>query len=64
VVRMMNWKTLMQDRRSPSRRVIRHNETLSLELQGACEFPSSSCASGSPKVKGQDGGLEGMNSPF
>jgi hypothetical protein len=40
----------MQNRRSPSRRVTGHNETLSLELPGAGEPPRNSCASGGPEA--------------
>ena len=34
------------DRRYPSRRVVGHNENLSLELPGPCQCPGSSCTSG------------------
>ena len=40
----------MQDRRSPSRRVAGHNETFSLELQGALEPSCSSFASRSSEA--------------
>ena len=44
-------KTLLLDRRSPLRRVIGHNENLSMELPRASECPGSASASRHPEAR-------------
>ena len=43
---MMRQKTLLLDRRSPSRRVTGRNENPSMELPRARKCPGSACSSG------------------
>ena len=47
---IMRRQSIMQDRRSPSRRATGHSENLGMELSGAVMFPGSSLAPGSPEA--------------